>query len=257
MAALRRLSVDEEFRQDNYNQNSWGVKNAGLEKMTSGVKRGQAANTPNKPTRRYNNDAVNQYKYIGPQEAANDNEALETPQNARVAERYYQEEMPAVSSSTSRKTTVKVRTSLFARGRGIAFGVATISWMSILFIFWQLPIAAVGAIMLGLATQIQSSYLLSAVDTAASTVGSLFGYEYSDLNGLAMLCVITAAGFGVVSAGIAGFTAILWGLHPLSGNAAGTKMATFLVGIVGACVPFANMFPWIIFWILVMMRHPK
>jgi hypothetical protein len=69
--------------------------------------------------------------------------------------------------------------------------------------------------------------------------------------------VVSAAGFGVASALIAGFTAILWGLHPLSGNAGGTKTATFIVGVVGACIPFANMFPWIIFWILVMMRHPK
>jgi ABC-type amino acid transport system permease subunit len=125
------------------------------------------------------------------------------------------------------------------------------------YFLWQLPISIVGAIMLGVSLQVENSYLLSAIDTSARTFGILFGYEYFDLVGAGVLATITVAGFGVITACIAGFTAILWGLHPLSGNAAGTKTTTFIVGVVGACIPFINMFPWIVFWILIMMRHPK
>ena len=201
-------------------------------------------------------------RYQGRQESSELEDEL-SPQNQKVMSRYAdntQNSRQAVSGTAANSTPSqkkKVHTSLLARARGITFGIVTMSWLVPVYVLWQLPISMVGAIMLGLSLQVETSYLLSAVDTAAQTVGSLFGYEYVDLKAIGMLAVVSAAGFGVVSACIAGFTAILWGLHPLSGNAAGTKMATFIVGVVGACIPFANMFPWIIFWILVMMRHPK
>jgi hypothetical protein len=176
-----------------------------------------------------------------------------------IAERYIADAQqlaePANVNSAPQK--IKVHTSTLARARGITFGIVTMSWLAPIYFFWQVPMAIIGAIMLGLSMQIESDSLLSTINSAAQSFGSIFGYEYFDVAGFGILAVVSAAGVGVVSSCIAGFTAVLWGLHPLSGNAAGTKKATFIVGVVGACIPFANMFPWIIFWILVMMRHPK
>lgn len=249
MAAPNRQSIDEEFRQGNYNQNGWGVQNAQINKMMAGVQTGNAANTPNRPKQ----------KYSGPQEQ---NEYFDkvSQRQQMVDERYYvdpREQMQEAVNSNSAPSKQTVHTSLLARARGITFGVVTISWMTPIYFFWQMPMAMIGASMLGLASQIEQDTMLSAIDSLAQSFGSLVGYEYFDVAGLGMLAVIMSAVFGVASSCIAGFTAILWGLHPISGNAAGTKKVTFFVGVVGACIPFASMFPWIIFWILVMMRHPK
>lgn len=198
-------------------------------------------------------------RYRGPQEQ-NDFVDKFSRRNQMIEERYYNDSRqqiaePANTNAVPQKQ--KVKTSLLARARGITFGIATLSWMIPIYLLWQMPMAMIGAIMLGLASQIENDSWLHTVDGWIQSFGSLFGYEYFDVAGMGMLAVIMAAVFGVASACIAGFTAILWGLHPIYGNAAGTKKATFFVGVVGACIPFANMFPWIIFWILVMMRHPK
>ncbi len=288
MAVPNRRSIDEEFRGANYNQNGWGVQNAQASKMMTGVNPGIAANSNSRPQAKFQNDAFNQY--LEPGNAANDNRTLtsrpsEDGRRGQTAPGRYRgpyEENEFVDQATRRQQmidnryiadtdqslqqpanqntapqTQKVRTSLFARARGVTFGFATMSWIIPFYLFWQLPMAMVGSIMLGLASQIEADSFLSTVDGLAQSFGSLFGYEYFDVAGLGMLAVIITGVFGVASVCIAGFTAILWGLHPLSGNAAGTKKVTFLLGVVGACLPFANMFPWIIFWILVMMRHPK
>ncbi len=247
MTALQRKSIDEEFN----SRNGWGVKNAQLNRMMAGVSAGQAAN-----------DNLSQKKtpYQGPSEVI-DFADEKTRRKKKPDERYFPDNQELINNPTYSNsvpdTKKKVPTSTFARARGISFGFVTMSWLAPVYFFWQLPISIVGAMMLGLSTQIEASYLLSAIDTASQVVGGLFGYEYVDLTAIGMLTVFTASGFGVASACIAGSTAILWRLHPLSGNAAGTKTATFIVGVVGACIPFANMFPWIIFWVLVMMRHPK
>ncbi len=198
-------------------------------------------------------------RYRGPQEQ---NEFFDkvSRREQMIDDRYYTDPRQELQTPTNQNTApqkAKVRTSVLARARGITFGVATISWMTPIYFFWQMPMAMVGATMLGLASQIEQDTWLSALDSAAQSFGSLVGYEYFDVAGLGMLAIMMSAVFGVASSFIAGFTAILWGLHPLSGNAAGAKKATFFVGVVGACIPFASMFPWIIFWILVMMRHPK
>lgn len=197
-------------------------------------------------------------RYRGPQEQ-NDFVDEVSRRDQIVDKRYlYNPQQISESDNTNSAPQKKqVHTSLFARARGITFGIVTMSWLVPVYFFWQFPIAMVGAIMLGLSLQVETSYLLSAIDTAAQVTGSLFGFDYVNLTAIGMLAVVSAAAFGVVSACIAGATAIIWGLHPLSGNAAGAKTATFIVGVVGACIPFANMFPWIIFWVLVMMRHPK
>ncbi len=230
-----------------------GIKNARSER---GVREQTLHSRPSEDGRR---KRPTTRLYRGPQEVSDFTDTV-SPRQQMLDNRYYpdpgqQLQTPANTNTAPQKK--KVATSLLARARGISFGFVTIGWLVPVYFFWQLPISIVGSIMLGLSLQVEASYLLSAANTASQVVGSLFGYEYVDLTAIGMLAVITAAGFGVISACIAGFTAILWGLHPLSGNAAGTKTALFIVGVVGACIPFANMFPWIIFWILVMRRHPK
>lgn len=198
-------------------------------------------------------------RYKGPSEVI-DFEQEKTRREQIIANRYYaanQEQIDATANTNASPTRKIVHTSALARARGITFGIVTLSWLAPVYLFWQIPFAILGSIMLGLALQVEDSYILSAIDNTLRSFGSLFGYEYVDLTGMGMMAIGTAAAFGVVSSCIAGFTAILWGLHPLSGNAAGTKKTTFIVGVVGSCIPFANMFPWIIFWVLVMMRHPK
>ncbi len=213
-----------------------------------------------RPTEDGRRKRTSQRRYQGRQESTGFVDAV-SRRDQIIDQRYLtdsrQQNFQPANTNTAPAQKKKIHTSLVARARGITFGITTMTWLVPIYFFWQLPIAIVGSVMLGLSLQVETSYLLTAVDTAARVVGSLFGYEYVDLTAIGMLAVVSAAGFGVLSACVAGFTALLWGLHPLSGNSAGTKTATFIAGVVGACIPFANMFPWIIFWVLVMMRHPK
>jgi hypothetical protein len=254
MATSNRLRDTASDYNDIYNNPDarFGVENP---RVSRGNQEQSLTSRPSEDGRR---GRISPRRYRGPQES--DEFVDQVSRREQMIEQRYIADVqqlaePANMNSAPQK--VKVHTSAFARARGITFGIVTLSWLVPVYFFWQLPISIVGAIMLGLSLQVESDTLLSAIDTAAQTFGSLFGYEYFDLAGAGMLATITVAAFGVVAACVAGFTAILWGLHPLSGNAAGTKKVTFIVGVVGACLPFANMFPWIIFWVLVMMRHPK
>jgi hypothetical protein len=227
-----------------------------------GIQNARVENQQRSLTLRPSEDASskkNRIRYQGPAEIIDFDEER-TKRDQKVEQRYQinqQEKLEAANTNSALLPKQNIKTSLFARARGISFGIVTISWLIPIYLLWQLPISVVGSIMLGLAMQVEASYLLSAIDTAAQTFGSLFGYDYFDFAGAGILATITVAGIGVVCACAAGISALLLELHPLSGNAAGTKTLTFLVGVVGSCIPFVNMFPWIIFWVLVMMRYPK
>jgi hypothetical protein len=196
-------------------------------------------------------------RYRGPQEST-DFVDKASRREQMVDERYYRdprEEIPSEVIAGTAPQKTKVRTSLFARGRGITFGFITMSWLLPIYFFWQVPMSIIGAIALGLSFQIESSFLSSVSGLLPSF--SLFGYDFNTLAGLGMLALISSTAIGVLTSCVVAFTAVLAGLHPLSGNEAGSKHNKFLVGVVGGCIPFINLFPWIIFWILSVMRHPK
>ncbi len=46
-------------------------------------------------------------------------------------------------------------------------------------------------------------------------------------------------------------------LEPLSGNGGGAKTGAFLLALIGYSIPGLNLFPWFIFWTMVVMRYPK
>lgn len=197
-------------------------------------------------------------RYRGPQEQTETEFVDRVSRRQQMIESRYMadsssELQPANTDAAPQKQ--KIKTSLFARGRGLTFGVATLSWLTPIYFLFQVPMSIIGAVTLGISFQIESSYLSPLGEILPSF--SLFGYDFNSLAGLGLLAMISSGVIGILTACIAAFTALLAGLHPLSGDEAGQKHKKFLVGVVGGAIPFINMYPWIISWVFTIMRHPK
>lgn len=267
MAAPNRRSIDEEFRNASYNQNSWGVQNAQSSKMMTGVNPGNAANDNNRPQAKFQNDAFNQYSE--PENAANENQTLtsrpsedgrrrrmrpryqggyennetdESSQAQRVENRYYQENQfprQKVFSNTPKKAS----RSILKSGRATFFGV--FSWSASIFIApTQAIFLVLGFAMMGMASQSEETWTAWLAEKAAQITGWILGFEYPDLMAMAMGSFLFAGFLGLSFLFLFVLTALILGLHPFNGKGADKKHFLFMVAILLSPVPFGSI-PWI------------
>lgn len=202
-------------------------------------------------------------RYRGPQEQELDDESADTisRQNARVAQRYYNEAPPA--PEVNPKTIVprlfkkhKVRISPLARARGITFATIT---GSIALALWpiQALIGIFGVIMLGMAGQTETSWAAWIAEKFVNLTGWFFGFAYIDLMPMGVVGILIPFIFGLVSLGGSAFFAVLLRLNPLGGNGAGLKTGAFIFALVCYFIPIVNIFPWILIWIWAVAIYPK
>lgn len=273
MASRPRLSIDEEFRQDNENQNTWGIQNAQANRMMTRVSRGQAANTPNSPRQRFQNESINQYRfpavaandnnpptirqknsapriYKGPQENSDTDELTEREKN--LQSRYYsdtQQQNSDVETTSSKKVIVDLATANTAT----AWRIITNSWAMTFCGVIQFWAGLVSSLFFGFTAAITYSYIGDVV----TAVATFAGFSEPNLVAIGFWGLIMAGSIGWMSLLAASFHAHLWGLYPINGRGGSVKTGTLLLALVLYCLPLLNMFPWICIWTWTVKIYPK
>jgi hypothetical protein len=163
--------------------------------------------------------------------------------------------------------------------RATSVSITNLSWGMGLYAAIQLPLAALSIGLLGVtyimydvipdmirATTGETIYKgLSWITdklsgAVSSAVESIFGYNLTELLNPAAYFVATY--FLVFMIGLATLIlcAIIYQIsliNCLFGKHAGLKIGTFIFAIFGYMVPILNIFPWFLFWVLVVWRYPE
>ena len=143
--------------------------------------------------------------------------------------------------------------------------------------FFQMPVAVLAVVFLGLAAAVED--LLRQAEARANENGmietvigvtlkistwilkqftTLFGIDLTLLNPATLFFIshFFVFALGIITLLTIYFIYLAAFVRPLSGRAAGVKMATLLLAVIGYAVPVANLFPWFIFWTMAVWRYP-
>ncbi|MBO6527849.1 hypothetical protein [Erythrobacter sp.] len=99
-------------------------------------------------------------------------------------------------------------------------------------------------------------------DTVLAAASFALGYSVSfdmfeAIPLLFMLTLLLTWMVGLATLMAVGLQATLAGLRPMSGNGVGLKTGAILLALIGYFIPFANLFPWFVFWVLAIWRYPN
>lgn len=126
----------------------------------------------------------------------------------------------------------------------------------------QLVIGLLSVMFFGLAYGLQSTWLgrvVSGVAGAINSVTSLVGLDFSRFSPENMFWILYLFLLGMMWLSLFATVVVYMCVQnkALSGNGAGLKYGTLGLAIIGYAVPIANLFPWIVFYVLLMARYPK
>jgi hypothetical protein len=164
------------------------------------------------------------------------------------------------SNRTSSKGGIKAARKLIARTKATAVGSSIFAWT---FFVWpvQLVFAILSIVGLGLASAIssitESSWIASKISSALAGLASFAGIDLGIAGGIFAIPWLIVMVIGILSLATASIQYTFALLHPLSGDGAGLKIGTFLLAIVGYTVPIANLFPWVVVFVLVVWKYPR
>lgn len=139
-------------------------------------------------------------------------------------------------------------------------------WMlSIHMWFWvtiQLTLGVASLAFLGIAAGIESTRVgraLKAVADAANTVTTFFGLDFSVVSPTNLFVALHIILFGFIFLMLIAtmFYFTMRGRSPVFGSGAGPKCTAILLSIIGSGMPVANLFPWLVIYVLIMWRYPK
>lgn len=104
-----------------------------------------------------------------------------------------------------------------------------------------------------------TSYLFAGILEAASFV---LGFTvtadlFEAIPALLVMSLLLTWLVGLVTMFGVAFQSLLVGLRPLSGSGTTLKVSAVLVALIGYFVPIANLFPWFVFWVIAIWRHPR
>lgn len=243
MAAPNRLSVDEEFRNANYNP-TWGVRNAEVTRMTTGVKPGQAANTngPIRSRRRFQNESINQYAEPG--EAANSNYAPPTPD---VSPR----------EQNRRGFIAETITVNVARVRAVPVAAAISAWALPCYFCFMLPLGIFSSIALGAAFAVEYYTNTSGGSVTDALIEQIYGLNlsafmvvYFALSGI--ICFFNWIQIIIGSIQFKGAS-----IKPWFGRGTTFKTGTIILIMISSFVPLLQLFPLIGLWVFAVVTNPK
>ncbi len=131
--------------------------------------------------------------------------------------------------------------------------------------FWasvQITIAGIALAFLALEISLNASWLgrltLSVLGSATSLFNGIFGTNFTGgFLGAAMAVQIVLLGIFLFILFTVVVVYILCHQRPLFGEKSSLKIGLLLLSIVGYAVPIANLFPWLIFYLLAMLRYPR
>ncbi|MBY0309711.1 hypothetical protein K2Q16_01010 [Patescibacteria group bacterium] len=126
----------------------------------------------------------------------------------------------------------------------------------------QLSIGLLSIMFLGLAYGLESSWLgrvVGRVAGAVNAVTSFVGFDFSLFSPENMFWVLYIFLLGMMWLSL--FATVVTYMcvqhRALSGKRTGLKYGTVALALIGYAVPIANLFPWVVFYILVMTRYPR
>lgn len=121
--------------------------------------------------------------------------------------------------------------------------VTSLSWATTLWFTVQLPLAILSLLAFG------------GADTLAEQLPD-FLVEWA-LNGMLFILQTSVFAIGVFTLIIIGGSYALSGISCFFGKGSHLKGPLFCLAAVGYLLPFTNIFPWFIFWVLAVWRYPK
>jgi hypothetical protein len=130
------------------------------------------------------------------------------------------------------------------------------SWHVWFYLSFQLPLAILSLVLIGLQATIEDSWIASVLKSVVGSVASLFGKDISLIMPLSLslalhFLLFTLCFFFLL---ITILTYQLRGQNPFGGDRSIGKMLALLSCFIGYTTPILNLFPWIGFYIYVMWR---
>lgn len=145
--------------------------------------------------------------------------------------------------------------------------ISILSWGTTVWLSFQIPFALLAIVCFALAGAWESAkdslgWLGTAVSWLASKalegIKTLTGFDLSVFDPTNFFIIANTVtmfiGWGTML-GI-GLSFMLAGVPCLSGKGVVIKYATFILALVGYAVPFLNLFPWAIFWVIAVWYYP-
>lgn len=224
-----------------------------------------------------------QYAQAGVGKAANDDDYAKPPQPViRGAEAAY---MPTPQTAPPQPQRVRIRRQKkkpvktgLARLRATSANIGIWSWGGFSYLFFQLPIAILSLVFLGLAMVIDTLFknleptaneagLIETVlnkiviftMTIAEKISSLLGFDITIVNPANFFAVtyLLVLAYGLIVLLTIYFIYKISFLRPLSGKGGGRKLGLFLLALVGYSVPVLNLWPWFLPWTIAVWWDPK
>jgi hypothetical protein len=241
MAAPNRLSVDEEFRNANYTP-TWGVRNAEVTRATTGITPGRAANTPNRPRRRFENEAINQYTEST--KATNSNYAPQTPE---VSPR----------EQNQRGFIAETITANVARVRAVPVAAMISAWALPCYFFFILPLGLFASMALGAAFVVEYYMNTTGGTVAEAIIQQLYGLDFSAFMVvyLGLSGIICFFNWIQIIIGSIQFKAFF--IKPWFGRGTAFKTGSIILIMIGSFVPLLQLFPLIGLWVFAVVTNPK
>ncbi len=171
------------------------------------------------------------------------------------------------------KKTLKEHT---GRAKATQVNIMAFAWMTKLWLFFQIPLAIISIVVLGVVGFIdnvithnpneEAGWFSRSVSWVVSNIsrGALAIIERATGIGLAdialplyMIAFVLILGIGALSLLALYLQYTLSLLKPFSGEGAGLKIGLFLLAIIGYATPFANLLPWAFLWMFAVWRYPR
>lgn len=157
-----------------------------------------------------------------------------------------------------------------ARVRMVRFATAFSGGFIWVWLFCQVPFAVLTLIFLGLSYAMREGTNTVYKSLTALYVPEKAAYEFTNwltswggttviatIDSLFFICLIVVIVVGLLQIFSTMLILILTGSKPMSGKGAVVKFVTLIGCVVGYVIPGANLFPWIGFYMLVMIMYPR
>ena len=242
MAVPQRQSIDQEFRNENYDPNSLGVRNAVVTQKTTGVERDKTANILNRPKKRYQNEEIN--RYTEPTDVANSNYA---PPNPSVSPR----------KRNRRGFVAETITVNVARVRAVPVAVTISVWALPFYFFIMLPLSVMALAAFGMAVAVEYFTGTTGGGIAEAIYKQVTGLDFSAFMVVyfALSGIICFFNWIQIIVGSAMFKMAF--IKPWFGVGTAFKTGSIILIFISSFVPVLQMFPLVGLWVFAVVTNPK
>lgn len=171
----------------------------------------------------------------------------------------------AILTALEETKTIQKGLGLANKRKTVAVTRSIIYWGGYIWLFVQVPIALFGIILfaiigglsqLGLA--IDSNFITSTLNSAASVVGGIIGFQIGDvLEAFFYITYILILAIGMITTLCIFIQHSLTLNRPLSGRGTSWKIGALILAFIGYATPVVNILPWALPWVLAIGKYPR